>query len=125
VAEFIGKTNRVEAVGEGGDDVRHGGLRLRVVAAARGGAAVTVSIRPHAIALVRAGEPAPPAENLLTGLVKRVTYLGETFDYQVRVDGADLALRVSAPPPCRAEPGERVSLAMPAAACVILAPEAA
>ncbi len=125
VAEFIGKTNLVEAVGEGGAVVRHGGLRLRVGAEVRAGEAVAVSIRPHAIALVRPGEPAAPAENLLPGAVERVTYLGETFDYQVRIDGADLLLRVAAPPPRRAEPGDRVSLSVPAAACVILAPEAA
>jgi hypothetical protein len=60
----------------------------------------------------------------LRGLTRRYGDVA-AVDYQVRIDGADLALRVSAPPPCRAEPGERVSLAMPAAACVILAPEAA
>src|SRR5262245_3247325 len=78
VAEFIGKTNVVEAVGEAPGVVARDGLQLRVGGApvARG-ARVSLSIRPHALALLGEGEPAPPAENLLVGRVERATYLGD------------------------------------------------
>jgi iron(III) transport system ATP-binding protein len=122
VAEFIGKTNVIDAVAAGPDVVTRGGLRLRVASAAlKSGAAVTVSIRPHQIALtsdgptVGAGEP-----NVFRGTIQRVSYLGDAVDYEVRVEGGDVALRVSAPPTLRLRPGASVSLSVPPAACVPL-----
>ncbi|MDP3769045.1 MAG: TOBE domain-containing protein, partial [Dehalococcoidia bacterium] len=87
----------------------------------KSGAAVTVSIRPHQIALasdgptVGAGEP-----NVFRGTIQRVSYLGDAVDYEVRVESGDVALRVSAPPTLRLRPGANVSLSVPPAACVPL-----
>jgi len=122
VAEFIGKTNLVDAVAEGPDAVARDGVRLRV-----GGpplarsARVALSIRPHAISLLEDGAAAPPAANVLGGVIERATYLGDAVDHHVRVDGTDLVLRVSAAPGRRRSPGDRVRLAVPPEACVPVA----
>jgi iron(III) transport system ATP-binding protein len=120
VAEFVGKTNLVDAVTDGAGAVTRGDLHLRV--AADGTAPrtpVVVSIRPHRIAL---GAPAAPGADVtvLTGTVLRASYLGDAVDYQVTIDGSDVVLRVSASAPARSRPGDRVVLAVPAAACVLL-----
>ncbi len=120
VAEFIGKTNLVDAVAAGPDIVTRAGLRLRVAAdALRPGARVALSIRPHEIAF---GE-GRPGDNVVGGVIERASYLGETVDYQVRLDASDVVLRVTAPPPLTRRPGERVTLATAPAACVPLPEE--
>ena len=124
VAEFIGKTNLVDAVAAGPGVVTRGALRLSVAGGdARPGEPVTVSIRPHAIALLAEGEAPPPTANVLGGVVERATYLGEALDYHVRVDGTDLVLRASAPPTRRLQAGAAVRLAVAPEACVPLAAE--
>ncbi|MGH7275799.1 MAG: ABC transporter ATP-binding protein [Candidatus Rokuibacteriota bacterium] len=121
VAEFIGKTNLVDAVAAEPGVVTRGSLRLRVAATAlKPGASVVVSIRPHEIDLVAPGRAAPAERNVLSGTVQRVSYLGEAVDYQVRVSGSDVALRVTAPPPAGFRPGESVTLAVAPEACVPL-----
>ena len=124
VAEFVGKTNLVDAVADGAGAVTRGDLRLRV--AADGTAPrtpprtpVVVSIRPHRITL---GAPAAPGADVtvLAGTVARASYLGDAVDYQVTIDGSDVVLRVSASAPARSRPGDRVVLTVPAAACVLL-----
>ncbi len=67
------------------------------------------------------GGAAPAGLNVLAGTVRRVSYLGDTVDYQVRVSGSDVALRVTAPPPARFAPGASVTLAVAPEACVPLA----
>ncbi len=58
VAEFVGKTNLIDAVAAGGGSVARGSVRLRVAAdGLTPRAPVVVSIRPHQIAL---GPPAAP-----------------------------------------------------------------
>jgi len=86
------------------------------------GAAVTVSIRPHEIALAPASSPRTPGEgvNVLRGIVQRTSYLGDAIDYQVQVDGSDVVLRVAGPPPAAVRAGQEVTLTLPAAACVPL-----
>jgi iron(III) transport system ATP-binding protein len=122
VAEFVGKTNLIDAVADGGGSVARGSVRLRVAAdglAPR--ARVVVSIRPHQIALGPAATPrADGGANVLAGTVLRASYLGEAMDYQVALDGSDVVLRVTGPAPARARPGEPVTVTVPAAACVLL-----
>ena len=122
VAEFIGRTNLVDGVAQGPDIVARGSLRLRVSAAdLRTGAPVAVSIRPHQIELAPDAPPAAaPGANLLTGTVLRSSYLGDSVDYQVRIEAGDLTLRAVGPTPPRVRTGERVSVRIPAAACVPL-----
>ena len=128
VAEFIGKTNLIEAVADGPASVTRGKLRLRVAALGlTPRAPVVVSIRPHQIALGPRAGAAPPARtagpNVLEGAVVRASYLGDSVDYQVRPDETDLVLRVTGPAPIRARAGEAVVLTIPSEACVLL-PEA-
>jgi len=121
VAEFIGRTNLIDAqVAEPGVAAR-GPLRLRLASAAGGpGAPLVVSIRPHEIELVLAGRSAATGANVLAGAVQRTSYLGDAVDYHVRVNGSDVVLRVTAPPPARFAAGEAVTLAIAPEACVPL-----
>jgi iron(III) transport system ATP-binding protein len=122
VAEFIGKTNVVDAVAAGPDTVTHGDLRLRVAATdLRPGTAVAVSIRPHQVELGSDGAASGSAVNVVKGTIQRASYLGDAVDYEVGVDGTDVVLRVSAPPALRRLPGDRVSLAIPVDACIPVA----
>ncbi|HSE05124.1 MAG TPA: ABC transporter ATP-binding protein [Methylomirabilota bacterium] len=126
VAEFIGKTNLVDAVADGAASVTRGQLRLRVAAGVlAAGAAAVVSIRPHQIALApRAAAPAaPPGANALSGTVVRASYLGDSVDYQVALDDSDVVLRVTGATPARAQAGEPVAVTVPAEACVLLPPD--
>jgi iron(III) transport system ATP-binding protein len=124
VAEFIGKTNLIDAVADGPGTVARGGLRLRVAAdGLTPGAPALVSIRPHQIGLVPGAGAAPAGANALAGVVARASYLGDAVDYQVGVDGTDVVLRVVGPTPARARAGEPVLLTVPAEACVILPAE--
>jgi iron(III) transport system ATP-binding protein len=120
VAEFIGKTNLIEGVAESADTLVHGRLRLRVAGGLVPGAATAVSIRPHDIALAPAG--AAPSE-ALRGTVKRVSFLGDSVDYQVALADSDVVLRVAAPVARRFHAGESVALTIAPSACVALAPE--
>jgi iron(III) transport system ATP-binding protein len=125
VAEFIGKTNLVDGIAAERGVVARGSLRLRVAAAdLTPGAPVAVSIRPHQIELRRNHPALPgagPEENRLSGKVRRLSYLGDTVDYEVQVEGSDLIFRVAAPPSVRVQPGETVCLTVPPSACVPLA----
>jgi iron(III) transport system ATP-binding protein len=123
VAEFIGKTNLIDAVADGAGSVARGALRLRVAAdRLTPGTPAVVSIRPHQIALgprAGAGTP-PPGANALAGTVLRASYLGETVDYQIAVEESDVVLRVTGPTPARARAGDPVAVTVPAEACVLL-----
>ncbi|HEU4369027.1 MAG TPA: ABC transporter ATP-binding protein [Methylomirabilota bacterium] len=122
VAEFIGKTNLVEGVAATPDTVSVGGLRLRVGAGGLApGAPVTVSIRPHDVALAAPAEAAGPGVNALRGSVQRASFLGDSVDYQVRLADSDVVLRVAAPASQRLRVGEAVALRIDPAACVALA----
>jgi iron(III) transport system ATP-binding protein len=126
VAEFIGKTNLIDGRAEGTATVARGDLRLQVASASlTPGAAVAVSIRPHQIELrprASAGTAAAPGTNVLTGTVLRVSYLGDGVDYQVRINGSDIVLRVAGPAPPRVGLGESVSVSVAVSACVPLPP---
>jgi iron(III) transport system ATP-binding protein len=121
VAEFIGKTNLIDAVADGPASVARGGLRLRVAAdGLTERAPAVVSIRPHQIVLDPAGAGAPAGPNVLAGSVIRASYLGDTVDYQVRLEGSDVVLRVTGPAPARVRAGELVAVTVPPEACVLL-----
>jgi iron(III) transport system ATP-binding protein len=121
VAEFIGKTNLIDAVADGPASVARGGLRLRVAAdGLTERAPAVVSIRPHQIVLGPAGAGAPAGPNVLAGSVIRASYLGDTVDYQVRLEGSDVVLRVTGPAPARVRAGELVAVSVPPEACVLL-----
>ncbi len=128
VAEFIGKTNLVEGIAAEPGVVTRGGLRLRVASAELTvGAPAVLSIRPHQIKLVgdRGPEESVSArgDNLLRGTVQRASYLGDTVDCQIQVEGCDLILRVAAAAGLRFRQGEPVNLAVPPSACIPLGEE--
>jgi iron(III) transport system ATP-binding protein len=123
VAEFIGKTNLIDAVADAEGRVARGRLQLRVAAdRLTPGSPVVVSIRPHLIALgPRAGAgTASSGANALAGTVLRASYLGDTVDYQVGLQESDVVLRVTGPTPARARAGDPVALTVPVEACVLL-----
>ncbi|HSE94199.1 MAG TPA: ABC transporter ATP-binding protein [Methylomirabilota bacterium] len=125
VADFIGKTNLVDAVAGGRDVVERGDLRLRVAAAdLEPGRRVAVSIRPHEIAIAagdRPSEVVASRNNLLRGTVQRTAYLGDALHYQVELERGDLTLRVVGLPAMRIQAGAAVTLAIAPEACVVLA----
>jgi len=119
VAEFIGKTNVVDAVAIAPDTVERGGLRLRVAAAGLApGARVTLSIRPHLVVPVAAGEA---GSNVLAGTVRRATFLGDAMEYEIEIAASDVVLRATAPPAPRLRAGEAVRVRIDPAACLPLA----
>ena len=119
VAEFIGKTNVVDAVAIAPDTVERRGLRLRVAAAGLApGARVTLSIRPHLVVLVAAGEA---GSNGLAGTVRRASFLGDAMEYEVEIAASDVVLRATAPPAPRLRAGEAVRVRIDPAACLPLA----
>jgi iron(III) transport system ATP-binding protein len=123
VAEFIGKTNLIDAVADGAATVARARLRLRVAAdGLTPGTPAVVSIRPHAIALGPRTEARTPAAgtNALSGTVLRASYLGDTVDYQVTLEDSDVVLRVTGPTPARARAGDAVSVTVAAESCVLL-----
>jgi ABC-type Fe3+/spermidine/putrescine transport system ATPase subunit len=123
VAEFIGKTNLIDAVADGAGSVARGRLRLRVAAdGLTPGTPAVVSIRPHVITLGPPGDaPTPPVgANTLAGTVRRASYLGDTVDYQIGLEDSDVVLRVTGPTPARARAGDPVAVTVPAEACVLL-----
>jgi iron(III) transport system ATP-binding protein len=122
VAEFIGRTNVVDGVAAGPDAVSRGDLTLRVASAGlKPGRPVALSIRPHEIVLVGAGEAPPAGANVVGGRIERASYLGDGIDYEVRLAGSDVVVRVAAAPARRLRPSETVTLAIPPEACVPLA----
>ncbi len=121
VAEFVGRTNLLDGVAAAADVVARGSLRLRVAAGGFApGSDVVLSIRPHQIELLAPDGSAPAGHNVLDGTVERVSYLGDALDYQIRVSGSDVVLRVTAPPPARCHPGERARVAVAPESCVPL-----
>jgi ABC-type Fe3+/spermidine/putrescine transport system ATPase subunit len=122
VAEFIGKTNVVDGMAVKVDTVSHGTLTFRVASDRLvPGAHVALSIRPHQIAIVEPGAPSADGGNVLRGTIQRASFLGETVDYQVAVEGTKLVLRVATPATGRLRTGETVGLRIDREACVVLA----
>jgi len=117
VAEFVGRTNLVEGVGESGNVVAAGGVRLRVASPLAPGARVALSIRPHQIGLDGASGG---GANALGGAIRRVSFLGDSLDYEVAVADSDLVLRVTEPARRRRSAGDAVTLVIDPAACVLL-----
>jgi iron(III) transport system ATP-binding protein len=118
VAEFIGRTNLVEGTAVDPGTVAHGDLRLRVASAdLKPGDPVLVSIRPHEIALAAGAAPGA-TPNAFAGSIVRASYLGAAIDYEVKLAGSDLVIRVTIPDAPRLAAGEMVTLSMDPAACI-------
>jgi iron(III) transport system ATP-binding protein len=79
---------------------------------------VALSVRPHQIELVARG-----GEDVLDGVVRRASFLGDRIDYEVEIAKSDLVLRVAALPSQRLRPGDMVHLRIDPGACVPLSPD--
>src|SRR5436309_11334494 len=121
VAEFIGRTNLLDAVAAEPGVAARDSLRLRLASeGAASGAPVVISIRPHEIEPVVPSRAAPAGANILAATVQRTSYLGDAVDYHMQVNGSDVVLRVTTPPPARFGGGDAVTLAVAPEACVPL-----
>jgi putrescine transport system ATP-binding protein len=107
VADFIGSVNMFEgevcANGADGLCIRSAGLgctvRAERAAASVHGATVWTAIRPEKIQIARApqeGAPATPGENLVSGTVREIAYMGDMSIYLVHLDSGSM-LRVTLP----------------------------
>jgi hypothetical protein len=83
-----------------------------------------VSIRPHEIALTAPGGAVTDGASRLRGVVRRVSFRGDSLDYQVGVADSDLVLRVVTPLARRFGVDDVVDLVIAPAACVVLGAEA-
>ncbi|HEU5394863.1 MAG TPA: ABC transporter ATP-binding protein, partial [Candidatus Methylomirabilis sp.] len=130
VAGFIGRTNLLKGrVAADGIADCEGGLRLLTAAGPehRPGEAVTISVRPHRIALgadagtaPAEGQEAGPRANVFRGTVTRAIYFGDAMDYQVALTGADCTLRVAGDPDRRFAVGQAVVVRVEAERCVVV-----
>ncbi|MBI2081278.1 MAG: ABC transporter ATP-binding protein [candidate division NC10 bacterium] len=128
VAGFIGRTNLLTGRVAGNGVVEcEGGVRLLTPEGAnhRPGEEVTISIRPHRIALGPDAGTAPvegqvqgARANAFRGTVTRAIYFGDTMDYQVALTGADCTLRVAGDPDRRFAIGQPVLVRIEPERCV-------
>jgi iron(III) transport system ATP-binding protein len=130
VAGFIGRTNLFKGrVGADGRVACEGGLALVTAAGPKhaAGAAVTVSIRPHMIALASASAGALPTTsgvdgrlNAFAGTVTRASYFGNAMDYQLAIAGTGCTLRAAGPPEPRFVVGQAVVVRIEAHRCILV-----
>jgi iron(III) transport system ATP-binding protein len=126
VAEFIGRTNLLDGVAVTSDTIAVGRLRLRIADEALApGTRVAVSVRPHAIVLGEPVDHSRPDVNALRGRVKRVSFLGDSVDYEIALADSDVVLRVATPVGHRRKVGEAVGLTIDPAACITLGADGA
>lgn len=124
VADFIGLSNFIPVRVDSCD--AHGALvsaddKVFIVPGSfnlRPGQSLLLHIRPHEITFI-----AERAErNVLSGIIKQATYLGNIVDYRVQIKG-NLDLRVQAGSGRRYAPGDTVLLYLPPERCHLIAEE--
>ncbi len=125
VADFIGRTNLLEGrvVSAAGNGFYRVGTALGELTASsadalRSGDAVTLSIRPEAIAL---SEERPQGPNVCAGTVSSQVFLGDIVDFQVSVGTQPVLAR--AHPSLRASVGDSIFLSISTEKCIALAGE--
>ena len=123
VADFIGRTNLLEAKVVAADGAGHyrlgtalGELHGLSVDALKSGDAVALSVRPEDIEL---SETRPDGPNVCTGTVSAKVFLGDTVDFQVAV--GDTMLLATAHPTLRTPVGDPIYLRIDTDKCVALA----
>jgi putative spermidine/putrescine transport system ATP-binding protein len=114
VADFVGRTNRLEGMRDGAGAILVGELRLRAEAAGPAGP-VVLMIRPHRILLGETGG-SPHDEgggwNRCDGVVRRVTYVGDVLACEMEAGGATISVERHTQPGLAApKPGEAMALA--------------
>jgi iron(III) transport system ATP-binding protein len=122
VAAFVGKTNLLVGVYGGDGEVQVAGRPLRAASVAAGlprESRVYLCIRPHDVALAEA-DAASADGNALVGRIGRATFLGESREYLVDLDGGG-TLRAATRPSQRLDVGTRVQALLDPAHCRVLA----
>ncbi len=97
VAGFIGRTNFLDGRRDT-DRIVFPGFAVPATSVPDHGASASFSVRPQAIRLSRNAPASPAPPWTVAGTVLERAYLGETWDYLIRLAGTDLQLRVSTPP---------------------------
>jgi putative spermidine/putrescine transport system ATP-binding protein len=94
VAGFIGRMNRIEAkvtASKGGYSILEAsGLRLAAPRMLPHGTRATVMVRPHRIHLARSGSTTEVRQNSIRATIRKVTFAGETVQYEITAGGAVL-----------------------------------
>jgi iron(III) transport system ATP-binding protein len=122
VAEFVGESNLLPGevtAGAAGVRAAFGEIACDVRGEAAG-TAVDVCIRPEDVLLDPAAEPGMTPGNSFAGLVSRREYLGEHINFSVDIGGTTLLVRAGRTQ--QAEPGDSVTVALPAAAVYSITP---
>lgn len=111
VADFIGRTNLLDATVESAEIVcLANGDRLPAASGLPAGAKVSVSLRPERLA-VRPRDSVSPDMLALEGEVDRVTYMGNAVVYGVKVGWMTIEVRQeNEPGTVRHEVGDEVSV---------------
>jgi iron(III) transport system ATP-binding protein len=123
VADFIGRTNLLEAKVVAADGAGHyrlgtalGELHGLSAIALKTGDAATLSVRPEDIEL---SETRPEGPNVCAGTVSAKVFLGDTVDFQVAV--GDTLVLATAHPTLRTPVGDPIYLRIDTEKCVALA----
>ena len=125
VAGFIGRTNFVDCV-VAGDRMRLAGSDVPaalVPDAARHGGRATLSMRPHDLAMTDRAPAADEARIVLAGRVQERAYLGEHWEYTIRIEADGGVLRVTAPPFVNLDVGSEAWLSIDPGHVVALPPD--
>ena len=95
VADFIGETNFIDAEVTG-DGTAHlpDGTRISAPSTAGSSGAVTLTVRPERMTLVRPDNMAPSGSTQMTGTLHRRVYLGNALVYEVEHPRGRLHVRV-------------------------------
>jgi len=114
VAGFIGRTNRLQAIVRAsaaeGATLAAGDETFTVRGALRAGHAVTAMIRPHRMRLAKTASGGDA--NVLAARIRKVTFAGETIEYDVEAAGTTLLVESPTSPVegLRFAEGDNVSL---------------
>ena len=120
VADFIGRTNLIEASVESATTVSlDNGVRIEAATSLPAGSRVAVSLRPERIRLQPRGTAAP-AGSSLDGEVRDTTYLGHAVVYEVTAGPVSVEVRVEGEASEPFAAGDEVTVAWdPGAAAVV------
>ncbi len=111
VADFIGQTNLLVGTVESADTVcLANGARIPLASEHAVGTPVAVILRPER-ATVASRDHAPETRSAVDGVIKSVTYLGNSIVYQVGLDWMEITVREeNRPDSVRQEPGAEVTV---------------
>ena len=94
VASFVGRTNRLDGVGNGDGTVQVGKMAIKVPVRTSG--PVEIMMRPHRIRIMEAeNESAGDTANRMHGTIKRVTFVGDLLQYHVDVEGSEIIVEAA------------------------------